>query len=67
MDKEGEDIFNQAVLANGIAAMRQNLSVYIEQVQIYAKIRRAKFDSLVQEGFSEAQALHIITNTDLFG
>lgn len=44
----------------------QNMDVFIEHQQALAKIRKAKYDALVKEGFTNEQALHIVSVSKMF-
>lgn len=46
-------------LMAAVAKMTRNLPIFIEMMQVDAKIRRAKFEALVNEGFSEQQAIEL--------
>ncbi len=40
-------------------AMRKNLSMMIEFEQLRAKQTRAKYDAMIEQGFTDAQALEL--------
>lgn len=65
LDKEGLDIFNNAVFNNGVNEFEANLEGYIRMVQLNATLRKAKYDALLLAGFSEEQALTIILGTQI--
>ncbi len=48
-----------AALALSIRNLRENLPALMELKQIDAKLARVKFLALVQEGFTEQQALEL--------
>jgi len=47
----------RAELAKTVRSMRDNIDLYIELSQLLAQITRAKYVALVEQGFSEGQAL----------
>lgn len=51
----------QLEMEMAIHNMVENMHVFIEHQQVLAKLRKVKYDSLLSEGFSEEQALHITT------
>lgn len=46
-------------MKDAIRKMKKMLPEWIEYHQIAAKIQKAKFDALLEEGFSEAQAIEL--------
>lgn len=44
-----------------IHSLIQDMDLFIENTKQMAKIRKAKYDALLTEGFSEEQALHIVS------
>lgn len=46
--------------------IRDLLPHFLEQQKLNAKVHRARFNALVNEGFSEAQALEIVGKRPLF-
>lgn len=42
-----------------LEALKRNLDVHIEVLAVSAKIIRAKYQALVAQGFTEAQALEL--------
>lgn len=63
MDKEGENIWKNAEFANAINSLEENKLQSIRLIKINAELRYEKYNALIEEGFTEPQALHIITNT----
>lgn len=47
------------VTADALRSMRENMDKLIEFHEIDAKVKRAKFNALLREGFSESQALEL--------
>ncbi|WP_100523375.1 hypothetical protein [Mycobacteroides abscessus] len=45
---------------------REELPFYLEKVKMDAKIYKGRFDSLVNEGFTEVQALEIVKARPLY-
>ena len=66
LQKDGEDIFQSTVHANAIEMMKQNFTSYVQQIIIYNKLRKVKYQSLLDEGFKEDLAKEIILKVDLF-
>lgn len=48
-------------LLDGLNNLKANMEHQMELYELIAKCRKKYFDELVKEGFSEAQALEIIT------
>lgn len=46
-------------IRDAIRNMREHLPEFIERVQLIAKVQRAKFVALKQEGFTDEQALQL--------
>ena len=67
LQQDGENLFQSTVFANSIEMMKQNFTSYIQQIMLYNKLRKIKYDSLIEEGFTEAQAMEIIVKVNLFG
>lgn len=49
-------------LADLVKHFRRTMALQIEIEQIQAKLTRAKFTALMEEGFTEAQALELCRN-----
>lgn len=39
--------------------IRSNLQLHLEYIQITAKMHKTKYDALIKEGFTDAQALEL--------
>jgi hypothetical protein len=63
LDKDGEDIWQQANMANALNHMKQTQQEQIKFIQIFAQLRFAKYQALIDAGFTKEQALLIVTNT----
>lgn len=50
---------DHAALALNVRTLRENLPALMELKQLDAKLARVKFLALVQEGFTEMQALEL--------
>lgn len=50
---------------NELSAQQANWDYFLVAYEQDAKIKKARFDALVTEGFTEAQALYLIANTRL--
>lgn len=46
--------------------LKNLIPLVIERTEMLAKVRKAKYDALLQEGFSEQQAVEIISKVPLF-
>lgn len=62
-DKDGENLFKSAEFANSIKQMLEQKTEYIKMIRLFAELRAEKYQALVDAGFTEAQALHIATNS----
>lgn len=49
----------RAMLAQGVLHLRENLPALLELDALQAKLTRAKFLALVEQGFNEQQALEL--------
>lgn len=63
MDKEGENLWKNASIANGIHSLLENKKEYVKYIKLNAELRYKKYSFLIEAGFSKEQALHIVTNT----
>ncbi len=59
MSQSSEEGKRQVILAKGVKELAENMVALIEYEQLNAKLIRAKFLSLVNVGFTEAQALEL--------
>lgn len=50
---------HQLELAQIVVRMRENLPAFLEYEELQAKVKRKKYLSLVNEGFTEQQALEL--------
>jgi hypothetical protein len=66
LQKEGESLFQDAMMANAVETIKHNFSTYLQQIFLFNKLRKAKYDNLISEGFTEVQALEIIIRTKIF-
>ena len=66
-DKDGEALFKSAEFANNIRSMTEQKKTYFELVKFYAELRAEKYRALIEAGFNDAQALHIVTSTSILG
>lgn len=62
--KEFEAVQN---LRLGIASTKENFELYVELYALTAKAKRAFYDSCINEGFSEEQALMMACEFHPFG
>jgi len=67
LDKDGENLFKSAEFANNIRQMIVQKREYFELVKFYAELRAEKYRALIEAGFNDAQALHIVTSTAILG
>lgn len=64
-DSDGDSIFRIAAMANAVKSMLDSKSEQIKLIKIFAEMRYEKYNALIEAGFTESQALHIITNTGI--
>lgn len=64
-EKYGEDLFQKTQFSNAVNHILENMQNNINLIKAFAKIRKAKYDALIEEGFSKEQALIIVTQTKL--
>jgi hypothetical protein len=62
-EKYGEDLFKKTQYSNAINHIVENMQNSIKLIQAFAKLRKAKYDALIEAGFTKDQALLIVTNT----
>lgn len=55
--------FTKVEMEMALDHLQNGLWFWLERVKIDAKVRKAKFDALVKEGFSESQALEIVSKS----
>ncbi|TFL16435.1 hypothetical protein [Jannaschia formosa] len=48
-----------------VEALRRGLPALVASAPLIAKVRRAHFDALIHEGFTEAQALQLCLTSEL--
>jgi hypothetical protein len=58
VDKKSEFNFDPKLI-DSIRILKENLLVHIELLYIQAKLHKEKYDALLQEGFTEKQALEL--------
>lgn len=46
-------------LAGYVGSMRRNIEVFLELQRLVARMQRERYDALLQQGFSEDQALEL--------
>ena len=51
------------VFKNAVKEMRKTMTTNIEYQKLSAKLTKARYDYLIEEGFSEAQALVLCKDT----
>ena len=62
---EKNDAFENLQIQMEIDRFRQSLPFLIENLTLTAKVQKARYDSLLQEGFTEVQALKIVIHKPL--
>ncbi len=60
-DKQQEQFIQ---MKENLRLLKESMDIVLEYHQMLAQLRYSKFESLVKAGFSEAQALTIITTTN---
>jgi hypothetical protein len=63
VQKEGEELWKSANFANALNTLLQNKLEHIRMIQTFAQLRFAKYEALVDAGFTKEQALMIVIQT----
>ncbi len=63
LDIEGTKLWKNTELANNVNSLLENKLTHIRLIKFMAELNREKYNALLYAGFTEVQALHIITNT----
>jgi hypothetical protein len=63
VEKEGEELWRSANYANALNTLLQNKLEHIRMIQTFAQLRFAKYEALVDAGFTKEQALMIVVQT----
>jgi hypothetical protein len=63
VQKEGEELWKSANFANALNTLLQNKLEHIRMIQTFAQLRFAKYEALVDAGFTKEQALMIVVQT----
>jgi len=66
LEQEGNKVFQSASFSNAVNMIKENYITYLHQIILYNKLRKAKYDSLIECGFDEDFAKRIIIEVDLF-
>lgn len=61
--KEGEELWKSANYANALNSLLQNKLEHIRMIQTFAQLRFAKYEALVDAGFTKEQAIMIVIQT----
>ena len=62
-EKYGEDLFKKTEFSNAVNYIMENLINHTNLIKAFAKLRKVKYDALIEEGFTKDQALLIVTQT----
>lgn len=65
LDIEGTKLWRNTELANNVNSLLENKLTHIRLIKLMAELNREKYNALLDAGFTEVQALHIITNTGI--
>lgn len=52
-------------MVSALEGLKRNISTIIEYQEILAKLKKAKFDSLVEAGFTEEQAIELCRGSEI--
>ena len=65
LDIEGTKLWRNTEFANNVNNLFENKLTHIRLIKLIAELNREKYTALLDAGFTEMQALHIITNTGI--
>ena len=65
VDIEGTKLWRNTELANNVNNLLENKLTHVRLIRLMAELTREKYNALLDAGFTEVQALHIITNTGI--
>lgn len=67
LEKLGRDVWQETELKNLVNKMTNNIVTYSQLIQTNALLMKYKYDLLVKQGFTEEQAMEIITKVPILG